>query len=317
MRKLSIVVPVYNVERYLTRCMESLYMQDLDTTEFEVIVVNDETPDNSLAIAEKFAEKYQNIRIVNRPNGGLAAARNTGIDVAQGKYLWFIDSDDRIEPDCMGKLVKKAEEDDLDILCFNLKLEFPDGHKRDCSINDRSESKVCSGRDYISQVNMPPSACIALFRRDFLYNNKLRFMEGILHEDQEFTPRAYCLANRIAFHNWPIYYYYQRSGSIMKSDQNCKRCKDLLTIADSLYSFVRTHFPNDSKIKDIFFYKINFLVTQSLAFYNKKYMSFSEYRNKPYYPLVITYGSSSFKWKCRLINFSVPLYLFLHKHIPR
>ena len=118
--KLSIIIPVYNVEQYLKTCLDSVLHQNIAISEYEVIVVNDSSPDGSLAIAEEYARKNSNIKIVTRPNGGLSAARNTGLEHALGEYVWFVDSDDWIEENCLSRLLSIATLESLDILCFNL-----------------------------------------------------------------------------------------------------------------------------------------------------------------------------------------------------
>ena len=102
---LSIVVPVYNVDRYLDECMESLVTQDIDSSEYEVICVNDGSTDNSGNILDKYAKRYCNVIVINKSNGGVSTARNMGIDNAQGKYIWFIDSDDFILKNSLSSML--------------------------------------------------------------------------------------------------------------------------------------------------------------------------------------------------------------------
>lgn len=310
---LSIIVPVYNVEQYLLRCLESLSMQDLDESDFEVIVVNDGSTDNSLTIAENFAKEHGNVKVVTRPNGGLAAARNTGIKFAVGKYIWFVDSDDHIERNCFGTLVDQAEREDLDVLCFNLKLEFPDGRYCDYKIKTESEGIVYAGTDFVVEVDMPAAACIALYRRDFIERNRLEFYEGIFHEDQEFTPRAYCFARRISYLDMPIYYYYQREGSIMKSNRNEKRCRDLLTVAESVYDFAKKNIDSGTGAYRYLMRNVCFCFIQSLAFHTNDAMPISSYRKQPYYPMEASLFRGSMKYKILLANFSPALYSMVYK----
>lgn len=309
---LSIIIPVYNVEKYIGKCLESCLNQDLPEEAYEIVVVNDGTPDNSMSVVEQFRYRHTNIRIVERENGGLSAARNTGLYVAKGEYIWFVDSDDTIAGNCLGYLLATATGKRLDVLCFGLSLIFPDGKADVFPINHEESGKVYKGILFLCNVSMPASACIALYRRDFLIDNGLRFIEGILHEDQEFTPRAYSLASRIAYLDRSLYCYYQRGGSIMKSSRNVKRCRDLLTIADSLYSFVQDNIePNTCAFRHIM-RKVYFCVTQSLAFYQREAFPLSEYREKPYFPMDVTLCKGALKRKLVLVNLSLPLYVFIH-----
>ena len=116
--KISIVIPIYNVEHYIGRCAESVLNQKLSKDEYEVIFVNDGTKDNSVEVLNKAIdfEKYPNFYVYNKENGGLSSARNFGLDKAHGDYVWFVDSDDWIEPNCLAKIVKKLNEINPDIL---------------------------------------------------------------------------------------------------------------------------------------------------------------------------------------------------------
>lgn len=315
--KLSIIIPVYNVEPWIERCLESIYLQNIDEKDYEVVVVDDGSQDNSIKIVEHFVECKTNIRIIHQNNQGLSAARNTGLDNASGDYIWFLDSDDCIEPKTIGPLLEYAIKEKLDVLCFGINLLFDDGRKVQYSIP--YEKGVMSGSAFITKVGMPPAAWCALYRRDYLKDNNLRFMVGILHEDQEFTPRAYYLAKRIEFVPTVTYNYAQREGSIMKSDKNAnKKASDLLIICDSLYEFILQKVNSDEKAYYVMMNKIFFAFTQSLRNYSKSSFPLNNYKEKPYYPLQINeFLSKSDKIKFRIINFSIPLYLFLYKLIKK
>ena len=314
MLKLSIIIPVYNVEPYIAKCLDSCLQQDLPADEYEIIVVNDGSPDNSVVIVKDYMQRYLNVRLVNRENGGLSAARNTGLKEAKGEYVWFVDSDDWIEPNVLKGLLDKAYKDKLDVLCFNLQLAFPDGHTEHYNVSSEKEC-VYRGSDFICKVGMPPAAWAALYNRDFLENHALAFYEGILHEDQEFTPRAYCLAERISFVNQVVYNYYQRAGGIMKSKQCERKCKDLLTVADSLYTFTQSHRNMLHREANwTLMNHVSFALSQSLANYNKYCFKLVEYKQRPYYPLCLNpLLSNKDKWKYRLINFSLSLYLKIYR----
>lgn len=315
MLKLSIIIPVYNVEPYIANCLDSCLQQDIPIEEYEIIVVNDGSPDNSVGIVGNYMQRSPIIRLVNRDNGGLSAARNTGLKEAKGEYVWFIDSDDWIEPNVLKGLTERAYRDKLDVLCFNLQLAFADGHIENFYISSEENGRVFNGCDFIYKVGMPPAAWAALYRRDFLEKNALCFYDGILHEDQEFTPRSYCLAERIAFVDQVVYNYNQREGGIMKSKQSERKCKDLLTVADSLYAFIQRQ--RNKLHKEAYWTLMNhvsFAFSQSLANYRKGYFNLSEYKQKPYYPLCINpLLSNKNKWKYRLINLSLSLYLKLYR----
>ena len=119
MIQLSIVIPIYNVENYLDTCLSSVMTQDIPLTDYEVILINDGSSDGSLVIAERFAAQYSNVRLISQENRGLSGARNRGIEEAQGEYIWFIDSDDYIEIDCISVLLEYMISGGLDAMRFN------------------------------------------------------------------------------------------------------------------------------------------------------------------------------------------------------
>lgn len=314
--KLSIIVPVYNVEKWVGRCLESLFSQDIPEDDYEIVVVNDGTKDNSMCVVEEYRKQYNNIIIVNQENQGLSGARNTGIVHAKGDYVWFVDSDDFIEPNTVAQLMDIVLEKKLDILAFELFItnETNDGFiKEKYVIPSNVNDKVVDGMDFVASVGMPPAAWCALYRRQFLLENDLKFMPSILHEDQEFTPRAYCLARRISFLNKYVYNYVQREGSIMKSyDKIAKKSRDLLTICDSLYTFAEQYLDKTHPAYQTILDKISFAYSQSLKNNVEGAPCVHEYRQKPYYPLIISKNMSKKDIiKYKLINFSLPLYLFL------
>ena len=311
---LSIIIPVYNVESFVGRCIESCLRQDLSPSEYELLIVNDGSPDGSMDIVQQYALLHDNIRIIEQENAGLSAARNTGIKEAKGEYLWFVDSDDDIKADILKQLVYKAYSKRLDVLCFGINV-IKEKEAYIYNIYAEKEDFVYDGFSFISKVIMPASACVALYRTEFLLTNGLYFKVGIVHEDQEFTPRAYCLAKRISYINAPVYNYWVRSGSIMTSpEKQAKKAKDLLVICDSLYQFTRERIEEYSAAYNTMLGKINFAFSQSLRNYTKGVSTIAEYREKPYYPLNISVeGEKRNRWKYRLINFSIPLYLLIHK----
>lgn len=310
--KLSIIIPVYNVEHYITKCMESCLSQDIPVEDYEIVVVNDGSPDNSAAIVEDYMQKYPNVRLMHRKNGGLSAARNTGLEEAKGDYVWFVDSDDWIEENCLATLLERIEAGRLDVLCINLQLCYEDGRIVPYTVNHPTGEKVYGGRDFICNVEMPPAAVCGIYRRQYLQDNGFRFLEGVLHEDMEFTPRVYCMAERIQFYDYPVYNYYQREGSIMKSVRNVKRCRDLLTICDHLYDFTVKYVEKGTPAYECMMDKIAFTFSQSVYYYSEEAFALSEYKKKEYYPFKVrTKCSFQQKTKYWLLNFSLPLYLFI------
>ncbi len=315
--RLSIIVPVYNVEQWLSRCLNSLFKQGLDESDFEVVVINDGSKDGSLVMAQEFAAIHSNVKVITRENGGLSAARNTGIIVAQGKYVWFVDSDDFIEPNSIKHLLEYAVENKLDVMCFNLQLYFEDGGTKPYLNQSVCNGTVVTGDEFLVAQCMPPAAWAALYRREFLLKNELTFKEGILHEDLEFTPRAYFLAKKISYIDKVVYNYFQREGSIMRSNQNAKRANSLLSVCDSLYEFKKVHVGSGTKAWYVFDKEIAFVFSQSLAFVDVCGKGLlATYKNKPYYPLTVnSLMNKKEVLKIMLMNFSLKLYICVSKFL--
>lgn len=330
--KLSIIIPIYNVSKWLERCLVSVKNQGLALDDYEIIAVNDGSTDDSMEVLETFRKKEEENgtigkwTVVNQVNKGLSAARNAGLKVAKGTYVWWVDSDDYLEPGCAVKLLERAEKDRLDVICFGLQLvtEMFDGDVvtnteiEAYSIPDGTKSAVVKGERFLLECGMPPAAWCAIYRRSFLEARALKFMEGVLHEDQEFTPRAYFLAKRIAFENLVVYNYVQREGSIMKSE-NPKKTTDLVKICTSLWNFAQEHTQIESSIRYCFVNRISFLFSQSLSNLCRCGIKTfpGNYKAYPFYPLSINkYLNKKERYKYSLINSSVPLYLSLyHKFV--
>lgn len=225
--KLSIIIPVFNVEKYLEKCLKSCLNQDILSTDYEIIVVNDGSSDSSLVIADRIASNVTNIKVISQANKGLSAARNIGLENAKGRYVWFVDSDDWIENNCLVSLFPLM--DGVDFIAISSKKIWNDHHE--CSY----VKEVYTGKELLQKSLYQPVP-FYIIKRDFLITNKLRFKEGIFHEDMEFTPRMVYFANKIHTTRDCIYNYLQREKSIT-SIPNSKRAFDLLKVADSLYRF--------------------------------------------------------------------------------
>lgn len=234
MVKLSIIIPVYNVEQYLEKCLQSCLSQDLPHNEYEIIVVNDGSPDDSLNIAERIASTATNMTIISQANGGLSAARNTGMSVAKGEYIWFVDSDDWIETNCLKKLTDTLYDEHLDALVIN-GVRVINGVERKNPPRAYTD-KIISGKEYLKGTIVNCAAVITIYKRELLCKNNLEFKKGIFHEDAEFTPRAYFFVKRIAIKNYHFYYNLLNPTSITQK-ANPKKGFDLIEVACSIYKF--------------------------------------------------------------------------------
>jgi glycosyltransferase involved in cell wall biosynthesis len=226
MVRLSIVVPVYNVEKYLERCIDSLYNQDIPTNEYEVIVVDDGSTDESLSIAKHCLVKHSNMSVIEQENQGLSGARNAGIKNSIGSYLWFVDSDDYIASNCLKTLLQEAEKYNVDLYAFREKKVI--SNTKQPKIHCKQELPLnckMSGTDAIMQGFKPCSVCSFLLSTKFVLTSNLFFTLGITHEDVDYTIKAICLAHSIVFteHVPYIYEYNPHSLSVTKVLEHRKK----------------------------------------------------------------------------------------------
>ena len=190
----SIIVPVYKVEKYLPKCIDSLLNQDLAESDYEIILVDDGSPDRCGQICDEYADKYANIRVIHQHNGGLSAARNAGIKIARGKYIQFVDSDDYLEPNVLGMLLKRMETDQLDILRFNYQnvdeagnVFNPDKYSRQF-VNYSDE--ITDGVTFLRErLGTACYACQFILKLELIKQSAL-FTDGLNYEDVEWTPRT-------------------------------------------------------------------------------------------------------------------------------
>ena len=218
--RLSIIVPIYNVEQYIEECLDSIYNQDL--INFEVLCIDDKGKDKSIQKVQEYIKKNNitNLQIIKHStNKGLSEARNTGINNAKGKYVCFLDSDDKLEKGGIGQLLKVAEENNLDIVEGKVTEVFETKCNIELGTNnpDRKNSEIVNGDEYFSHTiknnEYLTIVCCRLFKKELL-KNKVYFMPGIKFEDEEFSPRAIISSNRIQYLNVPFYIYRRRDNSI-------------------------------------------------------------------------------------------------------
>lgn len=214
---ISIIIPVYNSAPWLERCVESVEDQDLEAEDYEVILVNDGSTDDSLHVAQELSRKYSNIKIIDKKNGGMSSARNAGIELARGKYFMFVDSDDYIEPNCLRELIKVCEDNNLDLCQFPLTLKYPDGRTIKSYFSEKEINLIYTGKDLLKSIGAIGSACSIIYKSNVLTQYQLRFYEGITHEDAEFTTRLFCHVNRAMKINYTVYYYVIHTDSVSHS----------------------------------------------------------------------------------------------------
>lgn len=205
--KVSVIVPVYNVEEYLSKCLVSLVKQELK--EIEIIVINDGSPDDSQSIIDEYQKKFPNIKAYKKENSGLSDTRNMGIKYAKGEYIAFVDSDDSVTPDMYLKMYEKAKTEDFDIVTCDVKYVYSDHEDiiKTTPYKDTSNIKELF-------IDFYPAVCTKLFKRELLVNNNMLFKSGVWYEDVEFMYRLLPYVKNVGVIHEPFYEYLQREKSI-------------------------------------------------------------------------------------------------------
>ncbi|RGF13499.1 glycosyltransferase [Blautia sp. AM16-16B] len=223
MPQISIIIPVYDVEKYLERCIESVLNQTLK--DIEIILVDDGSPDRSGKMCDVFAEKDKRIKVIHKENGGLSSARNAGISMAKGKYIGFVDSDDWIEDDMFEYLFNLIEQYDADIadcgMVETAKYEFvKDNGEENIEVLNRDGALDVFFRISRSDINY--CACDKLYKRELV--EKVQFTDGIIFEDIDFNYRVLIEAKKVVISDSKKYYYFKNPVGISR---NSFREKDL------------------------------------------------------------------------------------------
>lgn len=227
---LSVIVPVYGVAKYLSKCVDSLLAQDI--SDYEIILIDDGSPDECPEICDQYAVQYTNIKVVHQANAGLSAARNSGIKVAQGEYILFVDSDDYLQPNTLGALLEHAERDNLDVLRFryqNVKesgeVFVPhEGMKSD--YNDYSSAPT-DGLTFLNERMWVQCYVVQFLVKADIVRQEL-FTPGIYFEDTDWTPRMLLRAKCVASTDLVVYNYLWREGSITLSQKDISKMRKQL-----------------------------------------------------------------------------------------
>ena len=227
--KLSIIVPVYNVEKYIEKCLDSLVNQTISNG-YEIIIVNDGSTDNSLDICEKY-KNDKKIKIYTKENGGLSSARNYGIDKAKGEYIAFVDSDDWVVENYVETILSKLK-DDYDVISFNI-ININDGWKDGTVRHIYNDFDKMSKEDIIKESLNPSFAWARVYKSDVIKKYKFP-TENYWYEDMATTPIILSYVNKIGHIDDAIYYYRQRSGSITSTYMNKKSLGFIKAVENSL-----------------------------------------------------------------------------------
>ncbi len=252
MPKVSVIVPVYNMEKYLSRCLTSLINQTIDN--LEIIVVNDGSTDKSDEIIKEYKKANNNIRYVTKENGGLSSARNFGLLYATGEYIAFLDSDDYVDRNMYKKMYEKAKEHNSDYVECDFLWQYDDHQKIDTGIR------------YINKKEMFVTARVVawnkLIKREIILENKLQFPVGLYYEDVEFFYKLLPHINSFDFVEEPLVYYVQRETSIVNKQDS--RTKQIFKILDNVIDYYKANGIYDEYQKEIEYTCARILLCSSL-----------------------------------------------------
>ena len=237
MPKVSVIVPVYNVENYIEKCLDSLVKQTIE--DIEIIIVNDGSKDNSIKIINKYIEQYkEKIVYLEKENGGLSDARNYGLPYAKSEYIAFLDADDYVEYDMYEKMYNIAKKENSDMVECDFFWEYPNKQKKD--IGQAYNGK----KEMIEKIRVV--AWNKLIKKEIITQNKIQFPKGYRYEDVEFTYKLIPYINKVSFLKEPQVHYIQRENSISNS-QN-ERTKEILYVLDNVIDFYKNEgFYNEYK----------------------------------------------------------------------
>ncbi|MBE6713768.1 MAG: glycosyltransferase [Ruminococcaceae bacterium] len=259
--KVSVIVPVYNSEKYLEKCFDSILSQTL--SEVELIVVNDGSPDDSQRIIDEYVSRYPDrIKAISQENRGQSAARNAGIKLATGQFIAFVDSDDYIETDAYEKSYTKAQAEDLDIVCFDLWV---------CEGEEKKSNHVDFYDPYpddVKYVLRESSPCNKIIKRSLWEKSGLSFVENHIYEDFELVPRLALHTDRIGFISEPLYDYIIHEGSTMNQPRYTEKLASIYEVMETLKeSFTGTKYEHE----------MEFLYIDHLLYYGvSRYLNYIE-----------------------------------------
>ena len=238
--KLSIIIPMYNTEKYMARLLASCYQQDLDESLYEVIVIDDGSIDKSKDIVSRWQRTHTNLVYRYQDNAGQGLARNYGLSIAQGEYVWFVDSDDEIEQNCLGKLVEEAFSKELDMLFCNEVLKFEDGRPdQKGDYEGMLYDKICSGEECFKRGFYAYAVSQCLIKQKLLKEQQLLFKPKRIGEDAELCYHLMAYAERVVFIHDTFYIYHVNGNSVTQVNMDKPevvrgKLMDTISVSESL-----------------------------------------------------------------------------------
>lgn len=247
----SVIVPVYNVERYLHQCLDSILRQTYPC--YEVLLIDDGSTDRSGDICDAAAVQHSQVRVIHQHNCGLSVARNTGIMEASGEYLLFVDSDDVISINALQQFADILSSSKVDIVTAFASELHPNGETTPYLQHTIELCEATSGRDYLEQALAKNAFTVCVpfnvYRREFIVDNQLFFKPGMIHEDVLWTPQTFLLAQTVCTGAFYFYEYRIRAGSITRGskEHQIRSAKTLINITKELSNFVSQYAASETR----------------------------------------------------------------------
>lgn len=319
--KLSVIVPLYNSAAWLPKCLDSLLCQDLDALEYEIICVDDGSPDHSKDLAASYSVEHPNVKVVSQPNQGTAGARNTGMRYAVGKYLCFVDPDDYVEKNVYGGLVKRMEEKDLDMLRFNYRIvdeQYREMEKSEMENKFDYSSQLMTGTDFLAKrLDISCYVWAYMYRASLIKDNGIWCLQGEYIDDSPWLPQVCMKANRVDLTDQRIYYYYQRSEGLVRATSP----EAMVKKTDGVHSLISTLQRQLNDVKDagvrqwyesmIAFSVTSLLSMVALSRYQDAKVTIKSLKSMGVFPLHPIPWIPSASKKASIINLSPHLFCWL------
>lgn len=318
MKDLSIIVPMYNSEAFLPKCLVSLLNQDIPHEQYEIILVNDGSPDGCLALAEQYASRYANIVVLSQENKGTSGARNTGMKHASGKYLCFVDPDDYVLENSFRRILDRMEEESLDVLRFGY-TEVDEQYRPTQSCKHPEQPDYTPGLmdGFTFMAERLGVACYVwtyLFRTSLLIDNGLFFLEGVYFDDTPWLPRVLASAQRVDSIDFKRYYYLIRNNSLVQSvsKESVRRKIDgQMFLVPELSNQKKAIHDENAEIwyhKIIAYCMVTLLTLVALYDYQNREDYIKELRHKGVLPFTTRWISGKKKLKSILVSYSPSLF---------
>lgn len=323
MKLLSIIVPLYNSEKYLPKCLDSLLAQDLSQGDYEIILVDDGSPDNSRLVAEEYASHCSNIVVLSQPNKGTSGARNTGLLQAVGKYVYFVDPDDYILENSLKEPLELMERESLDVLRFAY-TEVNEQYNPTCSVKNRIDMDytpgVMNGETFMaSRLGVACYVWTYIFRRALILDNGLLFYEGYYVDDTPWLPRVLLKAQRVDTIPTKRHFYLIREDSLVRAKSQTSIDKQLSGLISVIQELLAQQAENQSEEADKWYqmavsHCVVFLLSLvSVYRFKQRQIIIGQLNSLKVFPLSLYRASSPARLKMRIINVSPSFYCLVFR----